>query len=583
MSTDIIKKLSFILGRKQKWKLLWLGVLILVGGILEMLGVSAIIPVITAILNADAMARNEYVQMVFRWFHLDNMNQFIGCLLLAVIAIFIIKNAFLLYLSYVQAKVVNQYQQQAGSYMLEEYLNRPYEFYLNADIPTIFRILDGDIPKVYQLLMQILRLVTEMVVTVCLLAVMLIIDIKMTLMMLALFGVLTAIIVKVQKPRLNRIGKENQEVQSQAGKWRTKAVYGIKDVKVLHKEHYFAEFYQKHTHYGTILTIKYAFLNALPRTIIETASIVGILSYLLVCLVCGVDMTDLISQITAFGVAAIRLMPSMNRINTYLTDIAYYEPSLDYVYENVDFTKYKLLGKYESDKPKDPKPIVIDKEILLKDIHYSYPNTEKETLSGAEMRIPIGKSVGVMGPSGSGKSTVIDILLGLLRPQEGSVFCDGRDVFDNYGDWLSHIGYIPQVIYLSDDSIRSNIAFGVPEEEIDEKRIWEVLEDAQMKEFVQKLPEGLDTSVGERGVRISGGERQRLGIARALYHNPEILVFDEATSALDNQTEHAVMEAVNSFRGKKTMVIIAHRLNTIANCDYIYKVEDGKILAATIE
>jgi ABC-type multidrug transport system fused ATPase/permease subunit len=187
-----------------------------------------------------------------------------------------------------------------------------------------------------------------------------------------------------------------------------------------------------------------------------------------------------------------------------------------------------------------------------------------------------------MGPSGAGKSTIVDILLGLLHVQEGTITCDGVNIFDNYASWLGHIGYIPQSIYLIDESIRDNIAFGIDADKIDEKRIWEVLEEAQLKEFVEELPEGLDTTIGDRGVRISGGQRQRLGIARALYHNPEILVFDEATSALDGETEAAVMDAINSFHGKKTMVIIAHRLNTIAKCDVIYKVENGKITESSL-
>ena len=243
----------------------------------------------------------------------------------------------------------------------------------------------------------------------------------------------------------------------------------------------------------------------------------------------------------------------------------------------MDFTKYKEEGRYVSAPPANKEPIVINTDIILKDITYSYPNTEKKILNHANMVVPYGKSIGIVGPSGAGKSTVVDIFLGLLQMQEGNILCGGRNVMDNYPSWLSHIGYIPQTIYLSDDSIRDNIAFGVPKEEIDDERIWHVLEEAQMKNFVEKLPEGLDTSTGDRGVRISGGERQRLGIARALYHDPDILVFDEATSALDNTTEKAVMEAINHFHGKKTMLIIAHRLNTLEQCDMIYRVENGQI------
>ena len=551
--------------------------MILIGGILETLGVGSVLPLVQTIVNADAMKQNKWVIRIMNFFNISDMTHFTILLLITVILVFAVKNVFLLLLSYVQAKYVNDNQQKVGSYMLEEYLNRPYEFYLNADIPTIFRILDGDIPSVFTLLMAMISMVTEIVVTVCLFAVVFLIDYKMTLFMMSMLLIMTLIITKVLKPRLNKLGEERIDIQSRSGRWRTKAMYGIKDVKVLGHEHFFADYYSRLTKQGVKVSVGYSVLNNAPAKIIETTSIGGILLYIAICMSNGVSAASLLPQITAFGVAAVRLIPSINRINTQMTNIAYCQPSLDYVYENVDFTKYKQAGRYVPDAPKNEAPIVVDDDIRLKDVSYRYPNTEKLILDHADMTVPIGKSVGVVGPSGAGKSTAIDIFLGLLRPQEGRVECRDRDVMDNYRSWLSHIGYIPQTIYLSDDSIRDNIAFGVPEEEIDDDRIWQVLKEAQMEEFVKKLPDGLDTSTGDRGIRISGGERQRLGIARALYHNPDVLVFDEATSALDNATEKAVMEAIDSFHGKKTMLIIAHRLNTIENCDYIYKVENGKI------
>lgn len=215
---------------------------------------------------------------------------------------------------------------------------------------------------------------------------------------------------------------------------------------------------------------------------------------------------------------------------------------------------------------------------MLDHITFHYPNTDTYIFRDAHMEVPKGKSVGIVGTSGAGKSTIVDILLGLLHAQEGEITCDGTNIFKNYESWLAQIGYIPQSIYLVDESIRDNIAFGIDEDLIDDKRIWNILEEAQLKEFVEGLPEGLDTTIGDRGIRLSGGQRQRIGIARALYHDPEILVFDEATSALDNDTEAAVMEAINSFHGRKTMIIIAHRLNTIEKCDMIYRVENQKLV-----
>ena len=305
------------------------------------------------------------------------------------------------------------------------------------------------------------------------------------------------------------------------------------------------------------------------------------LGYIAFYINAGGNVTNMMATLATFGVAAIRVLPSVNRINTYITEIAYATPSLDFVYDNLQEgmkTNAKLAErKANSQKEK----LKLEDRIELKNISFHYPDTEKNIFTHANMVVPKGKSVGIMGTSGAGKSTIVDILLGLLHAQEGQITCDGVDIFKNYESWLAQIGYIPQSIYLIDESIRDNIAFGIDADKINEKRIWEVLEESQLKEFVESLPEGLNTTIGDRGIRLSGGQRQRIGIARALYHDPEILVFDEATSALDNETEAAVMEAVNSFHGKKTMVIIAHRLNTIEKCDIIYKVENEKIVESS--
>jgi ABC-type multidrug transport system fused ATPase/permease subunit len=360
----------------------------------------------------------------------------------------------------------------------------------------------------------------------------------------------------------------------------------LKDVKVLHREEFFVRNYYESGAIGANVARNYAVLNNLPRLLIETVFMASMLLFIMIYMLRGGDISVLIPQLSAFAVAAIRVMPGANRINTYLSQIAYAQPCLDYLYENltenmkldVNGSVTGLTGKKEEDLPE----IKLEDKIELNHISFTYPNTDKPIFTDAHMEVHKGQSVGIMGPSGAGKSTIGDILLGLLHVQEGTITCDGVNIFDNYASWLGKIGYIPQSIYLIDESIRDNIAFGIDADKIDEKRIWEVLEEAQLKEFVEELPEGLETTIGDRGVRISGGQRQRLGIARALYHNPEILVFDEATSALDGDTEAAVMDAVNSFHGRKTMVIIAHRLNTIAKCDVIYKVENGKITESSL-
>ena len=580
---DTLVKLFSILSKRQKKNVAGIGVMILIGAMLETLGVSMIVPLAQAIMDAQALEGNPYVILVMDWLQLKEMRQFVILLLFLVVAVFVLKNAYLLVMNYVQAKFVNNNQFLTVNYMLEEYLNRPYEFYLNADIPTVFRTVDSDVPKVFTVLMEFISLLTEIVVAIFLCAVLLVVDPVMTIVIAGILLFMTVLIVKVVKPKLNALGQENQAIQARMGKWRNQSIFGIKDVKVLHKEQFFVDNFSVYSKKGADLNSKYVVFNNAPRLLIETICICGLLSYMAISIILGKEVNELATQIMAFAVAAIRLMPSVNRINTHLTNIAFFAPSVDYIYENVDFRDYKEERKFGSTRIEAGEPIEVKDSIRLNQITYAYPNTTKLILDQADMNIPIGSSVGIIGPSGAGKTTAVDILLGLLDSQGGSITCGGKNVMDNYADWLSHIGYIPQVIYLTDDPIRDNIAFGVNRDEIDDERIWKVLEEAQMKEFVEQLPQGLDTSVGERGVRISGGQRQRIGIARALYHNPEILVFDEATSALDTETETAIMEAIDKFHGRKTLIIIAHRLRTIENCDLVYRVEKGKITRTTLE
>ncbi|MDE7285457.1 MAG: ABC transporter ATP-binding protein/permease, partial [Lachnospiraceae bacterium] len=370
----------------------------------------------------------------------------------------------------------------------------------------------------------------------------------------------------------------NQSSQYRISKWRIPATYGLKDVKVLNREEFFVRNYYETGKIGADVGRNYAVLNNTPRLLIETVFIVSVLSFVAIYVVGGGDTGAISKTIATFGVAAIRVLPSVNRINTYITEIAYTQPSLDFVYENLQEGMKTDAMLAERKANSQVEKLKLEDKIELNHISFHYPDSDKAIFKDAHMVVPKGKSVGIIGASGAGKSTIVDVLLGLLHAQEGEITCDGVDIFKNYESWLAQVGYIPQSIYLIDESIRDNIAFGIDADKIDDKRIWEVLEEAQLREFIEELPEGLDTTIGDRGVRLSGGQRQRIGIARALYNDPEILVFDEATSALDNDTEAAVMEAVNSFHGKKTMIIIAHRLNTIEKCDIIYKVENTKLV-----
>ena len=579
MSRDLLKKLSAILDRGQKIRILGLMVLILIGGLLETASASLILPLVSAILDEEKFAKNRYVMQIRELLGIESIRTFTLCMLGFIIAIYIFKAVFLILQTYLLARFANKNSARCTTNLLWQFLHRPYEYYLYAETSDIIRTIYGDMDNIFNLLLQCMNFASELVVSLCLGVFLLITDWKMCLLMVLLLGVLTLINVKVIKKHLNIAGEGSRITQAGMYKWILQGASGIKDVKVLRKEYYFTDRYSDSAEGYADNQIKYNVLTNLPRLLIEAVAILGILIYVMISMLMGVNIASLMTTIAAFAVAAMRLLPSVNRLNTYIANIAYFEPALDFIYENVNtkgLSEENVLITHNPTEEYVP-ALSFKDTIKLNDITFAYPNTDKNIFTHADMTVPIGASVGVVGASGAGKSTIVDIMLGLLEVKSGEILCDGIDAMEHYPEWLSHIGYIPQTIYMLDDSIRRNIAFGVDDSDIDDDRVWAVLKEAQMMDFVKDLPDGLDAQIGERGVRISGGQRQRLGIARALYHNPQILIFDEATSALDNDTETAIMDAIDSLHGQKTMVIIAHRLRTIENCDIIYEVKDEKI------
>lgn len=585
--TSLFQKLNYIFDKKQKGSFVVLAVMILIGGVFETLGVSMLIPAVNAIMQPDLVREKiEKFPALSRFLTQDlrlNTDAKLLCALFGfLIGLYVVKNLYLLLLAYKQNRFIARARNDMISRVMREFLNRPYEEYLGADIPTVFRITDGDIPHTFSLVLALLQLMTECVVSLFLVIYLIRVNWQMTLLLMLVLALLTLWNARVLKKKLNAIGKRNQDIQSRIAKWRIQSIYGLKDVKVLNRQDFFIRNYYESGKVGAELATKYAVLNNLPHLVIETIFMATILGFMMALLTSGQNLSAFLPQLMAFGVAAIRVMPSANRINTYMTEIAYEQPSLDFVYENLT-DAMKTNKKMAAERAKVAGGALhLEKEIRLEGITFRYPDGDRNIFTDASMVIPKGKSVGIKGASGAGKSTIVDILLGLLHVQKGEITCDGANIFSNYESWLSQIGYIPQSIYLIDESIRDNIAFGIGEREIDDARIREVAAEAQLLEFIDSLPEGLDTKIGDRGVRLSGGQRQRIGIARALYHNPEILVFDEATSALDNETEAALMGAINSFHGRKTMIIIAHRLNTIENCDLIYEVKGEKITRSSL-
>lgn len=573
--SEILKKLRVLLDKKQKRAMSGLVVLMVIGAALQTAGIGILLPVIELLMNSSAIEENGTMKWAYDLVGNGSPQRFSVIIILCVIFIFIIKNLFL----YVQQKMTLSFvytnQFRTSERMMKNYLRRGYEFYLNADTAVVQRSITSDVNNMYALILALLQLLSDGIVFLFIVAYTFWRDSVMTIIVAGVMILLLFVIKKVLKPVLYKAGQDNQNYYSGLFKWISQTVQGIKEVKITGKEQYFADEYVKCGRGYVDAVQRYSLYNSIPKLLIETVCVICMMAYMLYLILAGVDSAQLVITVSAFGAAAIVLLPCVNRINNQINTITYCEPFFMGV---SDHLQDEISGENTdmSFATDDDKKLPVEECIRLKNITYAYPNTDKLIFDGANLTIPVGSAVGIVGTSGAGKSTVVDILLGLLEVKEGSILADGVDIRKQYRSWLKNIGYIPQMIFMLDDTIRKNVAFGVPEDKIDEKRLWEVLREAQLDEFIRSLPQGLDTGIGERGIRLSGGQRQRIGIARALYDNPEVLILDEATSALDNDTEAAIMEAINRLHGKKTLIIIAHRLQTIENCDLVYRVEDGK-------
>lgn len=574
---QILKKLNILLDKKQKRTMGGLMVLMIVGAALQTAGVGMLVQVVTVVMDPAAPEKSSLVGWAYGSLGFRDYGSFSAAVMAALIAVFAVKNVFLFIQQKLTFAFVYTNQFRTSERMMRNYLRRGYEYYLNADTAVVQRSITADVNNMYALILALLQLMSDGVVSLFIVCYCLSKSGVMTILLAVVLVALMAVIKKVLKPVMYKAGKDNQDYYSGLFKWISQTVQGIKEVKVAGKERYFVEEYRRCGRGYVDAVQKYSLYNNIPKLLIETACVAVMMGYMIFLTVSGRSTGDMLEILSTLAAAAFVLLPCVNRINNQINSMAYFEPFFMGVSDNLqdEITGEKVDLSFASE---EEEKLPVRERIELRGITYAYPNTEKLIFDHAEMTVPIGASVGIVGTSGAGKSTIVDILLGLLEVREGSVCADGVDVRQNYRRWLKNIGYIPQMIFMLDDTIRKNIAFGVPEDKIDEARLWEVLREAQLDEFVRSLPEGADTGIGERGIRLSGGQRQRIGIARALYHDPEVLVLDEATSALDNDTEKAIMEAINRLHGRKTLIIIAHRLQTIEQCDLVYRVEDGRIL-----
>ncbi len=577
----ITKKLFSIFNRAQKIRIGIIFVLMIIGAGFETIGVSLIVPLMTTLMKPDFFTTDKTTMLIARLLDLHSPKTYVMALLLGMIVVYILKNIFLYLEYYVQQRFICNNRVYMQHRIMRSILMRPYEYFLGTTTGEIQRTIISDVEGVFGLLNNFMLLSTETVVGMVLVVAIFVINPFMALLVFIIIMIEVMAIGFVIKPLMHKNGEKLRDVNAGLNKWIIQAVSGIKETKVNEKEGFFLTNYQRYAKDNAKITCQVSVLGNVPRLIIEAVTISAMLGLIVILLFRGESVENLMPQLSAFAVAAVRLLPSANRISSAANALPGGEPSLDALIATLN-----EVNEWEASTKKEKKDenthFTVEHECRMSHVTFAYSNSDKNILEDASMVIPAGKSIGIIGPSGSGKTTTVDLLLGLLKAQKGSITADGVSITENYSEWLSKIAYIPQSIYMIDDTIAANVAFGEDPDDYDYERVRAALKMARLTELIAELPDGIDTQIGERGMRLSGGQRQRIGIARALYTNPSILVFDEATSALDNETEEAIMESINSLRGQKTMIMIAHRLTTVKDCDIIYKVENGKITGTTL-
>lgn len=575
----MIKQFRYIFNRKQKAGLLLLLIAIIVGTFLELAGVTAIMPFIDVVMNPETIDRKWYLKIPYESLNFQNTTVFIIFVAVVLIAVYILKNVYLCFMYYAQYRFTYDNRRKVATRMLNAYLKQPYSYHRIHPSSELMRNISTDTERMFDCVLSILQLFTEGCVCVVLVVYLFIMDKSITIGVGAILSLFLLVFYRGFKKYLNHVGNENRKYAARITQWLQQSFGGIKEAKILEREDYFLNQFDYNYKKSASYDRKYRFLQVAPRPIMEMVFVAAILAVIIVKLLNGTQSAYFVSTLSVFAIAAFRLMPSMNRITNYMSVLMFTKGSVEKVYHDL-----QEVERLEKSKPVETADVSLElkKEIQIRNLSFRYPDASENVLENISFTIPKNRSIAFIGPSGAGKTTLADIILGVLEPTAGQICVDGIDIQNCMSAWHKNIGYIPQSIYLMDASIRENVAFGIPEEQIDETCLRRALEEAQLKEFVDSLPEGLDTVIGESGVRLSGGQRQRIGIARALYNDPDVLVLDEATSALDNETEKAVMDAIDRLAGNKTLIIIAHRLTTITNCDVIYEVKDRQIKRVTL-
>ena len=576
---NMLKKIYEILDKKQRVQVYILLVLILGGAFMETIGVSAILPLVSAVTDPTVIDSNKYFSYFKNMLNISDYKTFILLLAIGLIVVYIVKNIYLIFLNVMQNRFTNNNMWRMSVRLMKCYIEQDYLYHSEHNVADLERNVNRDINSFFYVINNLLMLFTELMVCMMLATFLLITDFSTTIVLIVIMIGFLLFFVKIVKKKLRYYGEHSRVSEAEKNKVFLEAFGGVKEVKASSTEDYFVRKFDKaFFEYASARRMEQIF-TYIPKPLMESVCICGLLVFMSVRIVLGTDVNSFIPVMSVFAVAAIRMLPSFNRISGYIGSIIFHKTSIDSLYD--DLNEVKML---EQEKAKEKEQLVTLGDIIIDKLSFAYPSRpDNKIIDDVSLIVPMNKSVAFVGPSGAGKTTLADLILGVLDPDEGNIRINGIDLISNKNSWHENVGYIPQNTFITDDTIRANVAFGVEEDKIDDNKVWSALEAAQLTDFVKKQPQGLLSNIGDRGVKISGGQRQRIGIARALYNNPGVIVLDEATSALDNETEKAVMDAIYSLSGKKTMIIIAHRLSTIKNCDYIYEIKNGKATRVSYE
>jgi ABC-type multidrug transport system fused ATPase/permease subunit len=541
--------------------------LMLFGTVLETFSLGLVVPAVGLLTQPNYLQKFPSLDSFLGY---PTEVQFVVGAMVFLIVVYIFKTAFLIWSLWVQRGYSNSVTARIGRQLFDIYLRQPYSFHLNRNSSLLIRNSQNSGMLMSGAIDPMLSILADTLVTVGLFVLLVVLEPRGTIVTVVIFGLSAWIFRRFTNQRIRRWGEAQNYHKGMLLQHLQQGFGGVKDVKVLGREDHFVEQYSEHLIGNAAVVRRFSIAQALPRFGLEILTIMG-LGVLVVTMVgSNQKLTDILPVLGLFAAAAFRLLPAVNRVINNLQVINLSRPILDDLYTDLALPVVDTASRSDHENFAD--------KIEVHDISFTYESGPSPALTNVSLHVCRGEAVGLIGPSGSGKSTLVDVVLGLLEPQSGQVLVDNKDIQINLRRWQDQIGYVPQSIFLTDDTLRRNVAFGLPKSEINDESVRAAIRSAQLEDFVATLPAGLETVVGERGIRLSGGQRQRIGIARALYHNPSVLVLDEATSSLDTDTEHGVMQAVQALQGEKTVIIVAHRLSTVEYCDRLYRLEDSRIV-----